>query len=626
MRTINLLVSTIVMCGSLLSTFCQTSGNTVKDRNEKWIEDLDFLAEKIPKIHKSLFHSMTKEQFEDFVCSLKRNIPNLTDNQIMTEFIRLGAMIGDGHSRIQPQTFHIFPIKTYIFKDGLYAIDAFDEYKDVIGMKLVKIGGKNLDEVYKAIEPLVQRDNEMQVKSLIPLFMQVPEALNGTGIIPDTDSTDFTFENTNGNLRTINVKSVSYGSYSQVMNSRPVKDDVPLYRRNPEKFYWFTYLKDTKTFYFQYNVVRDDPNDTSINFLKRLGDFVNSHYIDRFVVDIRNNGGGNLFTSIPFSKFIEENHKINQRGKLFVIIGRRTFSAASYFTSSLEYNTKAIFFGEPTGASPNHYGDPQRIVLPNSKIEAFLSTTYWENSFPFDKRQWTAPDSDIELTSRDYFENRDPVLEAVLNYKPEPMPQVKLTSAEIKNITGKYEYSPDQVLEIKNGREGLEFEITDFISSALYPVSKDEFKTDISNIELRFDRGSYDDAIIDVRGEQLKLKRVNSNYKGPVELLNSGRIKEAVEIYRKVKKLSPNRRTITEVSLNNLGYELLNKKKYDAAIAIFKLNVEFYPNAFNTYDSLGEAYMVTGQDKLAIKNYNKSIELNPNNENGKRMLEKINNK
>ena len=142
----------------------------------------------------------------------------------------------------------------------------------------------------------------------------------------------------------------------------------------------------------------------------------------------------------------------------------------------------------------------------------------------------------------------------------------------------------------------------------------------------RFDRGSYDDAIIDVRGEQLKLKRVNSNYKGPVELLNSGRIREAVEIYRKVKKLSPNRRTITEVSLNNLGYELLNKKKYDAAIAIFKLNVEFYPNAFNTYDSLGEAYMVTGQDKLAIKNYNKSIELNPNNENGKRMLEKINNK
>ena len=59
------------------------------------------------------------------------------------------------------------------------------------------------------------------------------------------------------------------------------------------------------------------------------------------------------------------------------------------------------------------------------------------------------------------------------------------------------------------------------------------------------------------------------------------------------------------------------------AIEIFKLNVEEYPDAFNPYDSLGEAYMIDGQKELAIKNYAKSLERNPNHAGAIRMLSKI---
>ena len=59
------------------------------------------------------------------------------------------------------------------------------------------------------------------------------------------------------------------------------------------------------------------------------------------------------------------------------------------------------------------------------------------------------------------------------------------------------------------------------------------------------------------------------------------------------------------------------------AIEIFKLNVEEFPESFNVYDSLGEAYMADGNTKLAIKNYEKSVEMNPDNENGKKMLKKL---
>ncbi|MCB0297585.1 MAG: tetratricopeptide repeat protein, partial [Calditrichaeota bacterium] len=79
-----------------------------------------------------------------------------------------------------------------------------------------------------------------------------------------------------------------------------------------------------------------------------------------------------------------------------------------------------------------------------------------------------------------------------------------------------------------------------------------------------------------------------------------------------------------ESELNTLGYQLLHSGRVTAAIAIFKLNIEMFPEAFNPYDSLGEAYMVAGDKELAIKNYAKSLELNPKNTNAIYMLQQIN--
>ena len=59
------------------------------------------------------------------------------------------------------------------------------------------------------------------------------------------------------------------------------------------------------------------------------------------------------------------------------------------------------------------------------------------------------------------------------------------------------------------------------------------------------------------------------------------------------------------------------------AIEILKLNVKEYPDSFNVYDSLGEAYMLNGDNKLAIKNYKKSLKINPDNNNGKQKLEEL---
>jgi Tfp pilus assembly protein PilF len=82
---------------------------------------------------------------------------------------------------------------------------------------------------------------------------------------------------------------------------------------------------------------------------------------------------------------------------------------------------------------------------------------------------------------------------------------------------------------------------------------------------------------------------------------------------------------VTEVEwdLNNAGYILLGQDKVKEAIDVFKMNVKLYPESSNVYDSLGEAFMKDGNKELSIKNYEKSLELDPKNDNAKKMIEEL---
>ncbi|MEO7801289.1 MAG: hypothetical protein ABIR81_04780 [Ginsengibacter sp.] len=78
-----------------------------------------------------------------------------------------------------------------------------------------------------------------------------------------------------------------------------------------------------------------------------------------------------------------------------------------------------------------------------------------------------------------------------------------------------------------------------------------------------------------------------------------------------------------ENDLNTAGYSLINAKKIKEAIEVFKMNTQLYPGSWNTFDSLGEAYALAGNKKLAIENYEKSIKMNPKSESGPPALSKL---
>jgi len=504
---------------------------------EKWREDLRYLAIEMPRVHKNLFHSITSEQFNEAVRRLDERIPSLTRNQILVEFSRLVAMVGDGHTSIalflDPRlNFHAFPVSFYFYKDGLFVRSAKPEYAQTVGAKLLKVGKVSAEEAYKIVRELVSRDNEMGVKEGAPHLLSMPEILNGLGIIDSTESVQYTFE-VNGKPKVVEVKAVPVaeiidhlrtGAGKWVDARDASKAPTPLWLKDPHNNYWYEYLADSKTIYVKYNAVQNKPDESIADFFKRVFAFSESNPVDRLVIDMRNNDGGNNALNWPIIYGLIRSDKLNQNGKLFVIIGRETFSAAQNGVNQLERHTKAIFVGEPSGAKPNSYGDPRRFFLPNSGIAVRASTLWWQDLDPRDVRVWTAPSIAVEMSSTDYRNNVDPAMNTILNYVPEPPLTESLMEALKAN---------DLALATKRYRE---------------------FKANPMHVYVN-----------------------------------------------------------TEAPINRLGYELLNANKTDLAIEIFKLNVDSYPQSFNVYDSLGEAYMKQGNKDLAIKNYEKTLELNPEN-------------
>ena len=101
--------------------------------------------------------------------------------------------------------------------------------------------------------------------------------------------------------------------------------------------------------------------------------------------------------------------------RIFVLVGRNTFSAAQNFINRVERWTGATFVGEPSSSSPNFVGEENEIVLPYSRVRGSISNLYWQDSDPWDDRPWIAPDLPVVLTAQEYFQGVDPALDRVLD-------------------------------------------------------------------------------------------------------------------------------------------------------------------------------------------------------------------
>jgi hypothetical protein len=374
-----------------------------------------YLFAELPKRHKKLFFKITRERFDREIAGIIESVPKLSDSEIKLALRRLTAMIGDPHTRISYNVDKTYPVTLYQFSDGVFVTSTTEEYKSALGAKLVKIGETDIERAKEAVRPLITFENEWRFKLQFPYYLTDPENLYLLNILPSADEGDFTFDGGNGNRFAVKLRPVSTIAGVKFITPFDSPGKTPLYLRNPERNYWYEYLPDSKTLYLHYRRCADMPSEPFNRFAAALLKFMDENPVERTVIDLRLNGGGNSIIFEPLIKALSRRRDVNQTGRLFALIGRGTFSSACLNALKLKRETKATLVGEPTGQRPNFYGEVETMALPHSKLRVHYSTRYFK-TMDGDPPS-LAPDIQIEPSSSDYANGRDPVLERALSYR-----------------------------------------------------------------------------------------------------------------------------------------------------------------------------------------------------------------
>ena len=434
-----------------------------------WRADLYYMANAITRYHKNAFHSVSKEKFDRAVADLSARIPSLTRSQIIVGLKRIVAMIGDEHTGFglstgPPIFFHTLPVKIYKYSDGYFVQSAAPSYRSIVGRRIVGIENVSVEEAMARLFHIADASNPWSFLSEVQ-FMMRGEVLHALGITGADDRAVFRVAGTTG-IQEVELRTVPH-PFNMGYNFGPPPDSdwldsrqtpaVPLYQQRQDEYYWYVYTSEKILYIHLKFVLNAETGETLADFFNRAFAFADAHDVKKVVLDIRNNGGGNNTLTQPIIQNIVMRPSLNQRGKLFVIIGRGTASAAQNLTDRLQRDTNAVFVGEPTSEWPNHFGDPQAFTLPFSKIEVHVSSLFWQDLDPRDTRKWTGPDIAAELSSSDYAQNIDPAMEAITSFH-----DVALTD----------ELAP--LLALGDERK-VEAAYATFFSNPLHKYSQDEY-------------------------------------------------------------------------------------------------------------------------------------------------------
>lgn len=406
------------------------SNAQTKLTSAQWQEDLKFLQETVHKDYSFLFKKTTAKEFDLAVKKLHSEIPSLEEHQIIVGIARIISSFKYGHTDIsfrqEPYAFRHLPFNLYHFNDGVFIQGTHNEYQNALGAKVIAIESMPIETALKAIYPVVPVENEQYFKAFGLNYLKFPEVLHAQKITETLKSAvELTLEK-DGKVFNQVFKALPKGervpvSYSLIKQNEDWlearnQDNTPNYLKYLDRIYYYEYLADEKTVYVRHSQIQDDPSETIPEFYNKVFDFIEKNDVDKLVIDVRLNGGGNNYKNKPIITGIIKSEKINKVGKLFVITGRRTFSACQNLVNEMSNYTNAVFVGEPTGENVNFYGDNRTVTLPNSKIPTFLSFAWWQDKPQWENQDWLAPHLAVDMSFKEYSTNEDPVLQTALDF------------------------------------------------------------------------------------------------------------------------------------------------------------------------------------------------------------------
>ena len=290
----------------------------------------------------------------------------LTPSEFALEVSRAVAVSGNGHTTALPfRFFRYLPVRVWWFSDGLYVVESDPDYSDLLGARVEAIGEFTAEQSLARLSPFISGTPEHQ-RSLSPSFLTSLEALHHAGISDKPTEASFTLRMRGGETVVVRLgQQQSDGPGGQILIpsalNRPgrwshvldASRDLPPAFRPPRVDLSYEFLRDGSVLYIRSDqILSTDTTSLHDKLIAMLHEAFNLGPAPKFaVVDLRLNGGGNLFNTVVFSQVLPA--LVPDDGKIFVLVGNATFSAALVTAAMLKGNggDKVVFVGERMGDS-----------------------------------------------------------------------------------------------------------------------------------------------------------------------------------------------------------------------------------------------------------------------------------
>jgi len=380
-------------------------------REERWLQDIDYLASELPRLHPNLFYRTPRGEFDAVVAAVRQAAPAARDHEIVAGLMRVAAVAGDAHTSVwRWRGFRHLPLELTRLADGLYVTAAEPRLAATLGLRVAAIGGVPAAELEARATPFVSHENEAWLRVQVPQILAIPEMLHVLGAATDPGVASFRLEAADGARVEMEVAALAAPA-TLVDAATAAGASPPLHQQRRGENYWLTLLPESRTLYLQYNRCQNAAEPFASLAERAFAELARGA-ADRLVVDVRHNGGGDSRVDDRLIEGLRDRAAWREPGRLYCLIGGETFSSGMWTADDLR-RLGAVLVGGPTGGKPNSYGNVSALQLPNSLLQVGYSTRYYQLVSGSDP-PWLAPDLAVEPTIEDLRDGRDPLLEAVM--------------------------------------------------------------------------------------------------------------------------------------------------------------------------------------------------------------------
>lgn len=399
-----LLYKVKLLCLFVPLFFMGTSSYAQDFTSGDFIADLDYLEKTLPKKHINLFAKISPEEYAARIGAIREKAETLDADRFMAELYSLMVAIGDEHTSIEPAGQTIAPIRFGVFREGIFVTGIESSKAELLLSELTMVNGRPAEEITSELKTVVQSENLSFFNVMMPYQLSNISLLKGMSIVNEEDEVVYTLATEDGDVHNISFGKPEGTGMKYVPGRRPTEAR--------SKYYWYKYMPEEDALYFNYTSCRNDPDYSFEQFSADMFEAVRKNHPARMIVDLRENGGGNSSIMKPFLDSLQ-NIYLNREGRLYVLIGKRTFSSALLNALTLKLNYKSVLLGEPTGGSINHYGEIRSFELPRTKATVVYSTKYFRRMKGADGP--LIPDIAIPSSVEDLKNGTDSALDYIFN-------------------------------------------------------------------------------------------------------------------------------------------------------------------------------------------------------------------